>query len=122
MGKKTVSCRVGVHRGECIGGIVGTEMQRYHLLGDLLSVVEVLESTAPEGRVQVSQALKDAVEEEKREEGMTYKAVTFERRTEAKLQTSKGDMHTYSEVGGRTYVVRAYGGALRERERERPCN
>merc|ERR1711862_714241 len=46
---ESVSCRVGVHTGECIGGIVGTEMQRYHLFGALMSGVEVLESTAPEG-------------------------------------------------------------------------
>lgn len=34
---------------------MGTEMQRYHLFGKLMTEVEVLESTAPEGRVQVSQ-------------------------------------------------------------------
>lgn len=46
---ENVSCRVGVHSGECIGGIVGTEMQRYHLFGGLMRGLEVLESTAPEG-------------------------------------------------------------------------
>eukprot|EP00438_Fugacium_kawagutii_P005497 Skav227041 [mRNA] locus=scaffold72:374131:380220:+ [translate_table: standard] len=49
----SVSCRVGIAHGECIGGIVGTEMQRYHLFGELMSELEVLESTAPEGCVQV---------------------------------------------------------------------
>eukprot|EP00929_Paragymnodinium_shiwhaense_P106553 TRINITY_DN7201_c0_g1_i2.p1 TRINITY_DN7201_c0_g1~~TRINITY_DN7201_c0_g1_i2.p1 ORF type:complete len:1238 (-),score=225.76 TRINITY_DN7201_c0_g1_i2:347-4060(-) len=67
--RENVSCRVGVHYGKCIGGIVGTAMQRYHLFGGLLSGVEVLESTAPSGHVQVSQACKDAVEAEAREQG-----------------------------------------------------
>merc|ERR1712032_320550 len=53
-----VSCRVGIHYGECIGGIVGADMQRYHLFGNLLVGLEILESTAPEGRVQVSEACK----------------------------------------------------------------
>lgn len=56
-----VSCRVGIHHGECIGGIVGNDMQRYHLFGDLMSGVEVLESTAPEGAVQISTDRKSVV-------------------------------------------------------------
>merc|ERR1740123_132002 len=53
-----ITCRVGVHSGECIGGVVGSTMQRYHLFGDLLSGLEILESTAPAGQVQVSEACK----------------------------------------------------------------
>merc|ERR1712050_339031 len=56
-----VRCRVGVHTGECVGGIIGIEMQRYHLFGRLTRVVEVLESTAPEGRVQVSTACRNSI-------------------------------------------------------------
>merc|ERR1719401_1220491 len=59
---EVVSCRVGVHTGKCIGGIVGTEMQRYHLFGNLLTGLEVLESTAPEGKVQVSRRCREEVE------------------------------------------------------------
>merc|ERR1712228_93054 len=59
---EAVSCRVGVHTGKCIGGIVGEEMQRYHLFGNLLTGLEVLESTAPEGKVQVSSSCKLACE------------------------------------------------------------
>merc|ERR1712113_885772 len=103
-----IGLRVGVHHGECIGGIVGTEMQRYHLFGDLMSGVEVLESTAPEGKVQVSQACKEAVEYQMRQEGITEKVMLFEMRMEPQLTTSKGEVHTYEEIGGRTYVVRSY--------------
>ncbi|CAK9019925.1 unnamed protein product [Durusdinium trenchii] len=105
-----VSCRVGVHSGECIGGIVGTEMQRYHLFGKLMTEVEVLESTAPEGRVQVSQACKDAVDKQISLEGISedLAALNFEERPEDFLTTSKGEEHSYEEVGGRTFVVRSY--------------
>eukprot|EP00435_Cladocopium_sp_Y103_P002567 s1730_g1.t1 len=84
--KEQVSCRVGVHSGECIGGIVGTEMQRYHLFGKLMTEVEVLESTAPEGRVQVSRACKDAVDKQLRLEGMS-ESLMFEERSEETLRT-----------------------------------
>ena len=106
--KEQVSCRVGVHSGECIGGIVGTEMQRYHLFGKLMTEVEVLESTAPEGRVQVSRACKDAVDKQMRLEGMPESLAMFEERSEETLRTSKGEEHSYDEVGGRTFVVRSY--------------
>merc|ERR1712167_470525 len=43
-----VKCRVGLHTGTAIGGIVGCEMQRYRLFGAIMAGVEKLESTAPE--------------------------------------------------------------------------
>merc|ERR1719382_146478 len=47
--RESMSCRVGVHRGPCLGGIVGRDMQRYHLFGGLMTALEVLEATAPSG-------------------------------------------------------------------------
>jgi len=105
---QNVSCRVGVHTGECIGGIVGTEMQRYHLFGQLMTEVEVLESTAPEGKVQISQACKEAVELQMRLDGSNQEPAIFEARTEKELRTSKGELHSYNEVGGGTYIVRSF--------------
>jgi len=104
-----VNCRVGIHYGECIGGIVGTDMQRYHLFGDLLSVLEILESTAPEGRVQVSEACRLEVVRQMREEvGIQRKeTVSFQLREDPELKTSKGEIHHYSEVGGTTSVVQS---------------
>jgi class 3 adenylate cyclase len=106
----TVACRVGVHYGECIGGIVGFDMQRYHLFGDLLSVLEVLESTGIEGRTQVSKACKEECERQLREEAdgiqeSRQEEVTFTKRPDATLLTSKGEAHSYDEVGGETYLV-----------------
>jgi len=105
---ETVSCRVGIAHGECIGGIVGTEMQRYHLFGGLMTELEILESTAPEAKVQVSQAMKLACEAQMKIDKIPPEAMMFEARTEPQLKTSKGEKHDYSEVGGVTYTVKTY--------------
>ncbi|CAJ1384853.1 unnamed protein product [Effrenium voratum] len=103
----SVSCRVGIAHGACIGGIVGTEMQRYHLFGELMSALEVLESTAPEGCVQVSTACKEIVEEQMRNEGIPSRLVSFEPRDLEHLLTSKGDVIPLEKAGGPTFVVRS---------------
>jgi len=100
-----VGLRVGVHTGECIGGIVGTDMQRYHIFGDFLCCVEVLESTSVEMKVQVSKASKEAVERQMREETRECPLI-FEERTEESLKTSKGHIHEFSEVGGKTFLIK----------------
>ncbi|CAE7672499.1 GUCY2C [Symbiodinium necroappetens] len=88
----SVSCRVGIAHGACIGGIVGTEMQRYHLFGELMSELEVLESTAPQGLVQASTACKNVAEEIMRVEKIPSQLLSFEQRDLPYLQTSKGDV------------------------------
>eukprot|EP00931_Biecheleriopsis_adriatica_P049396 TRINITY_DN28579_c0_g1_i1.p1 TRINITY_DN28579_c0_g1~~TRINITY_DN28579_c0_g1_i1.p1 ORF type:complete len:1181 (+),score=199.54 TRINITY_DN28579_c0_g1_i1:186-3728(+) len=103
----SVSCRVGIAHGACIGGIVGTEMQRYHLFGELMSCLEVLESTAPEGAVQVSSACKGVVEQQMRKEGIPGQLISFEQREEPHLTTSKGDVIELEQVGGATFIVRS---------------
>ncbi|CAE8607669.1 unnamed protein product [Polarella glacialis] len=108
---ESVSCRVGIHSGRCVGGIVGTDMQRYHLFGDLLTTLELLESTAPRGRVQISNAYKKSLELELRA-GQTVimdssgMSVSVESRAEPSLMTSKGDVIAYHEVGGATFLLR----------------
>lgn len=105
--KVDVACRVGIHHGECIGGIVGTEMQRYHLFGDMLAVLEILESTALEGRVQVSAACKREVEREIKDDPcmMRREKIDFVQREGAKLRTSKGLEFEFDTVGGTTFLV-----------------
>lgn len=103
-----VSCRVGIHTGSCVGGIVGKEMQRYHLFGKLMTSLELLESTSPAGCVQVSRACKEAVEMQVYEECLPS-TIIFEERTEPQLMTSKGEVHGYEEVDGRpTYLAKSY--------------
>eukprot|EP00930_Biecheleria_cincta_P044824 TRINITY_DN30877_c0_g1_i1.p1 TRINITY_DN30877_c0_g1~~TRINITY_DN30877_c0_g1_i1.p1 ORF type:complete len:1103 (-),score=166.01 TRINITY_DN30877_c0_g1_i1:112-3420(-) len=103
----TISCRVGIAHGECIGGIVGTKMQRYHLFGELMGCLEVLESTAPEGMVQVSRACKEVVEEQMHKEGIPSSLVSFEPRKLPHLTTSKGDVIELEKAGGDTFIVRS---------------
>jgi len=98
-----VSCRVGLHTGQCYGGIVGNDMRRYHLFGDLMTALEVLESTAPKGCVQVSPGWKKAFEKSATVEDKLELRIT-EREGE-KLTTSKGEEHSYDEVGGRTFII-----------------
>jgi len=108
-----ITCRVGVHHGECIGGVVGTCMQRYHLFGDLLVGLEILESTAPEGQVQMSEACKVEIERQLREvaaersgDGIEWNDVLhWWPRNVMELKTSKGEVHSLNEVGGKTYIV-----------------
>lgn len=103
-----VTCRVGVHYGECIGGIVGNDMQRYHLFGHLLSALDTCEATSLEARVQISQGAKAEVERQLRNDPVRpWGELRFEERQEPNLQTSKGEVHEYDEVGGRTFLVSA---------------
>jgi len=97
-----LSCRVGVHSGECVGGIVGNDMQRYHLFGSLMASLELLESTSLRGKVQVSNACKRAVEKTSQDS----QRVAFELRTEPQLSSSKGEVHSFDEVGGVTFLAR----------------
>eukprot|EP00438_Fugacium_kawagutii_P021119 Skav213909 [mRNA] locus=scaffold1439:202030:204561:- [translate_table: standard] len=96
-----IGVRVGVHSGECIGGIVGIDRQRYHLFGRLIHQLELLESTAPANCVQASRSCRLAVEAASREEN----EFEFVERPEPCLFTSKGEPHQYDDVGGRTHLV-----------------
>jgi len=114
-----ITCRVGVHHGECIGGVVGTRMQRYHLFGDLLVGLDILESTAPEGQVQMSEACKFEIERDLREtaaernEAKRNDVLDWQLRDVTELRTSKGEVHSFKEVGGPTYIVQ-----LRDKHRQ----
>eukprot|EP00928_Gymnodinium_smaydae_P048827 TRINITY_DN3269_c0_g8_i1.p1 TRINITY_DN3269_c0_g8~~TRINITY_DN3269_c0_g8_i1.p1 ORF type:complete len:1328 (+),score=287.69 TRINITY_DN3269_c0_g8_i1:75-4058(+) len=114
-----VACRVGVHTGTCVGGIVGDAMQRYHLFGELMTIVEVLESTALENYVQVSSACREAAlyPPESDSEGAVLSPsnfrrpreidIRFEEREIERLKTSKGEIHEFAEVGGQTFMASA---------------
>jgi class 3 adenylate cyclase len=103
-----LTCRVGIHFGECIGGVVGNTMKRYHLFGRLMTVLDILESTSPKGCLQASQACVQAAEKELSKIAYTYAAnLVFEKRKEPLLTTSKGFIHQYDEVDGPTFLIRA---------------
>ena len=98
---ESIGVRVGVHTGECIGGIVGIDRQRYHLFGRLIHQLELLESTAPDNGVQASRSCRLAVEAA----GFDHAEFEFVERSEPCLLTSKGETHQYNDVGGRTHLV-----------------
>lgn len=101
-----MTCRVGVHYGECIGGIVGYDMQRYHLFGKFMAELEVLQATSIEGGVQVSEACKREVERQlKHDPWLAPGQILFEQRQLEHLLSTKGDVHEFEEVGGPTYLV-----------------
>eukprot|EP00913_Durusdinium_trenchii_P017458 g16406.t2 len=118
----SVTCRVGVHHGQCVGGVVGKGMQRYHLFGNFMSQLDTLEATSREGITQISSACKDLrrlidpdaivmerlgrkatseaafetlLKDELRCWGVSFGAIE---RSDPKLTTSKGEEHDYEEV------------------------
>lgn len=54
--------RVGIHTGEIIGGVVGTEMVRYDIYGDTVTMANKLESNSEPEKVLVSQVTKQLIE------------------------------------------------------------
>ncbi|CAK0817387.1 unnamed protein product [Prorocentrum cordatum] len=103
-----LDCRVGVHTGGCVGGVVGVEMKRYHLFGHLLTVLELLESTAPTGQVHLSRACMQALEEQACAESLCSEILVCAPREELALKTSKGDPVLYHDIGGApTFVVQS---------------
>eukprot|EP00441_Pelagodinium_beii_P034321 CAMPEP_0197628538 /NCGR_PEP_ID=MMETSP1338-20131121/6804_1 /TAXON_ID=43686 ORGANISM="Pelagodinium beii, Strain RCC1491" /NCGR_SAMPLE_ID=MMETSP1338 /ASSEMBLY_ACC=CAM_ASM_000754 /LENGTH=1214 /DNA_ID=CAMNT_0043199521 /DNA_START=16 /DNA_END=3656 /DNA_ORIENTATION=+ len=106
--KVEVICRVGVHHGECVGGIVGTGMMRYHLFGQFMGVVDTLEATSKLGVCQISGACKKAMETELVDKNRSLTDdphLKLNPRDGEKLTTSKGEVHEYSEVGGPTFLL-----------------
>lgn len=112
----SIDCRVGVHYGPVVGGIVGQDMQRYHLFGKTMHVMDLLEATSLPGKVQVSRACKKAAM--LRGLSRTYSTSTsvhrgldkntpyiFQQRQIPNLSTSKGDHVSFDEVGGKTYFL-----------------
>lgn len=82
-----LSCRVGIHCGACVGAIVGNEMQRYHLFGRALRVLEKLEASSQPGRAHISNAVMSTLK--KTREVMISDEFSFEQRFGG-LETSKG--------------------------------
>jgi len=119
----TVGLRAGIHSGAAIGGVVGTTMQRYHLFGSTMHMVEKLESTAPSGGVHLSEAVRQALiavgEMPPRCVGGSL--LELEPLEMGALQTSKGEHVPQEDVGGQaTYVVWPPGDVSHHKEHAPP--
>lgn len=64
--------RIGIHTGDIIGGIVGTDVVRYDIYGENVTIANKMESNGcvrlinymKVGKVMISEATKDLLEEE----------------------------------------------------------
>lgn len=53
--------RIGVHRGPVVAGVIGTRKFVYDVWGDTVNVASRLETAAPHGEIQVSEAVAEAL-------------------------------------------------------------
>lgn len=50
--------RIGIHTGNIIGGIIGTEIVRYDIYGKDVLIANKMESNGKEGAVMISESTK----------------------------------------------------------------
>jgi adenylate cyclase len=85
-----IKCRIGIHSGSAVAGVVGTKKFAYDLWGDVVNVASRMESTGVPGKIHVSEPfmvrLKDAYE--------------FELHGDIEIK-GKGEMRTYFLKGSR---------------------
>lgn len=48
--------RIGVHTGDFIGGVIGTDIVRYDIYGPNVLIANKMESNGERGRVMISEA------------------------------------------------------------------
>ncbi|GMH65782.1 hypothetical protein TL16_g04279 [Triparma laevis f. inornata] len=100
-----INIRVGVHSGQVIAGVVGMKDPRYHLFGEAVKVVEIMESTGEPDRVHCSHGTYKNLFAAKDESSKIFReSLNFQRREEmAKKDLKKLEGIDY---GGATYFVK----------------
>lgn len=59
LGSATLSCRVGLHAGPAMAGVIGGTRFSYDVWGDAVNVASRMESSGESGRIQVSAAFRE---------------------------------------------------------------
>lgn len=54
--------RIGAHTGRVIGGVVGTDVVRYDIYGEDVTIANKMESNGTIGKIMVSEATKNLIE------------------------------------------------------------
>ncbi|CAN5517581.1 hypothetical protein BH10BAC6_BH10BAC6_05780 [soil metagenome] len=60
-----VPVRIGIHCGTVVAGVLGKERMQYDVWGDTVNIASRMESTSEPGRIHVSTAFAEAIEEKK---------------------------------------------------------
>ena len=109
-----INIRVGVHSGQVIAGVVGVKDPRYHLFGEAVKVVEMMESSGEADRVQCSQstyanlfAAQDVHSTAFRQECFFQRREELDEKTKRKLEGV--------DYGGCTYFVKPSSNNKRNR-------
>eukprot|EP00444_Apocalathium_aciculiferum_P004732 CAMPEP_0183415950 /NCGR_PEP_ID=MMETSP0370-20130417/23443_1 /TAXON_ID=268820 /ORGANISM="Peridinium aciculiferum, Strain PAER-2" /LENGTH=486 /DNA_ID=CAMNT_0025599423 /DNA_START=11 /DNA_END=1471 /DNA_ORIENTATION=+ len=102
---ESLGVRSGIHSGECVAGVIGTTMLRYHLFGRTMHIVEVLESTSPVSSIHFSETTMAQVNSEHGEGQQACRAAMstaslLEREPHSVLVTSKGEQVAPEDIDG----------------------
>ncbi len=89
-GGRQIRFRIGIHTGPVVAGIIGKRKFAYDLWGDVVNTASRMESHGTAGRIQISGATRQALNDE----------FECERRGEVDVK-GKGAMETYFLVGPR---------------------
>ena len=90
MGDLGMELRIGINSGPVVAGVIGRKRFLYDLWGDAVNIASRMESQGTAGRIQVTRATYELLEDE----------FEFEERGTVSIK-GKGDMETWYLVGRR---------------------
>ncbi|CAD8045450.1 unnamed protein product [Paramecium primaurelia] len=83
-----LNMRIGVHTGRVLGGVVGTDVVRYDIYGEDVTIANLMESSGQEGKILVSEVTKNLVESE-------YEGFQFDYAKDVYLPSKNMTISTY---------------------------